>query len=169
MQKFEFLFSYSTSAAIASRERRSRFELCVPEFLSSLTVYTRSRFTHFSFFICRLIGRRIIESFRLNMEYSRVGMAPQRITAIPYRHYVPLFQIVAEMWAPILGLIVATIGIVAVVLVWHGHEVTGLASEVNTILAALGIVLKGSMGSILGVSLYQLMWENAARDGMTFR
>ena len=90
----------------------------------------------------------------------------------PPRHpteSIPLSQIVAETWAPTVGLILSTVGAVILRVLCQGLEATGAASQVNTILAAIGIVMKGSIAAILGIALYQLMWETVAKDGMTLR
>ena len=97
------------------------------------------------------------------MDFSPGSMAERRV-AIPYQHYVPRFQVVTAVWSSTLGLIAATVGIVLILVLWQGHEATGVASEINTILAACGIVMKGSIGSILGAA--KVGKRRAARHGL---
>jgi len=86
-----------------------------------------------------------------------------------YRSRLPLGQITSQLWASTVGLLIGTAGILVTCIEGQHHEVTGWATQVNTILAVFDTILKGSLGSVICTALYQSMWENVARQGMSVK
>lgn len=76
------------------------------------------------------------------------------------RTATPITQISAATWPAALGVIISTGFIIAVCLTMNKKETTGsvLAANAAVLVAAGGIVLKGSLGSLLGITLYHRLW-----------
>ena len=84
---------------------------------------------------------------------------PSLLAQFPESKRTPFRQIVQAVWASLLFLFLSAAFIFAVAASTNGRPKSGLwASNAPAFIAAGAIVLKGSVGTLVGVALYQHLW-----------